>query len=317
MSFDIPHAISEANNDSWSSMQIATPIVVGMCVALIAVLLFLWYRRAVSLKLIAPTPFPTFQRNFLSMTPSSRSVSEGPSRWDSYRFAFYRVLPTRFRPMPKSTTRDASWEIDSDWGRPAGGSPSSDPATVHLYAPSEPYFPNPHPRESGEYFPLPDQDRVRTRTPGHSATVSGHDRMRSDGTTRSTAPLLPAISIPSLPRVSLPRPSFLDRFMEFKDGVRKSPSYRMGKVSEVPIPKRFRIDRSRESTVETPTMGHHAAGGAGGVGGAGCGEVLGAGGQRCASPVQEVQEDEESVLLISRRPGVDFVLSDDGSTITG
>ena len=112
---------------------------------------------------------------------------------------------TRLKPSPK----DASWEIDDDeW----------------LHRHSAFYDPYSQPKDRDRDKEMHEMGDVRP----------SHNREASSST------LLPHIEFPTVHRV----PTFLERFIKFKDGLRKSATYKAKYVSTVSPDHTFRIDGS-------------------------------------------------------------------------
>ncbi|KAH9949068.1 hypothetical protein B0H21DRAFT_166954 [Amylocystis lapponica] len=241
-------APSPRADTQWSLVQVVTPIVVGLTVALLALALFLWYRRRrrprdpvphrrwVDAQLHAP-------RRFFGLLPSTRSV----------------------RPAPR---RPSNWSIDDDEGGTylhAHAGPSS--ATASL----------------------------RSMDSAHSHTRTG-----------SSASLLPRVTFALAPLLGV--------LSRSKDGMRKSPEYKAATVRAKRPDTRFKIDESqpptRAGTLEGPLADAPRAelGTAQGV----ASDPAGGG-----PPLVQAQnlharqgsdDDECSVLLISRVPGENFAL---------
>ncbi|KAM5536680.1 hypothetical protein V8D89_009607 [Ganoderma adspersum] len=165
------------------SAQIGVPIAVGAGVALLAGLLFWWYRRRQWRR----------QRN-ARMTPLSDGWLSSPRQWADK--LWLRAHSTRL----KAAKKEPSWEIDDEqqlnW-------------RYH-----DPYSPPSH-RQMHELGARP-----------------SHNREASSST------LLSHLEFPTVHRV----PTFLERFIKFKDGIRKSATYKAKYVSAVSPDHTFRID---------------------------------------------------------------------------
>ena len=163
--------------------QIGVPIGVGVGVAVLAGLLFWWYRRRQWRR----------QRN-ARMTPLSDGWFSSPRQWADK--LWLRAHSTRL----KAAKKEPSWEIDDEqqlnW-------------RYH-----DPYSPPSH-RQMHEL-----------------GTRPSHNREASSST------LLSHLDFPTVHRV----PTFLERFIKFKDGIRKSATYKAKYVSAVSPDHTFRID---------------------------------------------------------------------------
>ncbi|GBE80431.1 hypothetical protein SCP_0301460 [Sparassis crispa] len=300
---DIPEAISKSENASWSTVQIVTPIVVGVCVAIFAVLIFVFYRRSRHLR------SPDYARAHLSTPPLEhaagqfhwyrrgiRSHQHLPSNgWLHAPWFIFRLFPSS---RPTSTPKDPTWEIDREAD------------VIWIHSPDESSTPSALSTYSRAHCPTPgDLDLAE---PGDVAHKQPHSRIQSPHPhTREMSDASASSRTALLPRVDLPVTSFFDRFMRFKDGVRKSPSYKLVQVREQRPSSRFRIDRSnpttRASTLEGPPAEPSPETTSSGSQSAGSSPPPRSGSPQ---PLEPGDDDERSVLLISRTPGVDFAMSD-------
>nr|VWP00780.1 N/A [Ganoderma boninense] len=182
--------------------QIAVPIAAGVGVALLAGLLFWWYRRRKWRR----------QRN-ARMRPLSDGWFSSPRQW--LNDLWLRAHSTRL----KTSKKEASWEIDDEeqysW-RSAYRDPYSPPAHSQMH-------------ELGAVRP-------------------SHNREASNST------LLSHIEFPTVHRV----PTFLERFIKFKDGIRKSATYKAKYVSAISPDHTFRIDGSAADSPIVKKFDDHA-----------------------------------------------------------
>ncbi|PIL29706.1 hypothetical protein GSI_08144 [Ganoderma sinense ZZ0214-1] len=178
--------------------QIAVPIAVGVGVALLAGLLFCWYRRRKW----------RHQRN-ARIRPLSDGWLSSPRQW--FNDLWLRAHSTRL----KASKKEPSWEIDDE----------------HLSwreAYNDPYSPPGH-RQKHELGVRP-----------------SHNREASSST------LLSHLEFPTVRRV----PTFLERFIKFKDGIRKSATYKAKYVSAISPDHTFRIDGSAANSPITKFEDH-------------------------------------------------------------
>ncbi|KIP06120.1 hypothetical protein PHLGIDRAFT_470504 [Phlebiopsis gigantea 11061_1 CR5-6] len=95
--FDVTAAVQQAKG--WSAIQIALPIIVGVVVALIAGILFLWYRAR--------------QRG------GFKDRRRSPKRWESANLhgprRFFGLIPQRVT-VKEGSSREPRWEIDGQTG---------------------------------------------------------------------------------------------------------------------------------------------------------------------------------------------------------
>lgn len=262
----------------WTTMEIATPIMVGFFVAAIAATVFVYYRH----RLRHP---PSIHR------PAPVTVS----CWDRFRLRMpgwvFGVLPGTHAVRPGNTHKPSTWSIDDADNIPlhapqassstssSGSGPGSGSGSLSRSGfASVPQF-EPGGGPPDEFHPQFDDDDAEAE-PAHRAVygapLHAHER------NYSSASLLPHVDI------SFPRAAAV--FGRFTDGARigKSPGYRAGPVLQCVPHDGFKIDG-----VDSPTRPH-------------------------AEYAREAQPpgtpprgtDERSVLLISRVPGQDFVIEE-------
>lgn len=132
------HSRTAAESDKWSTIQIITPIIVGLGVAALAAVLFFLYRRR-------------------RRTGSFFGKGSTQKAWESAHLhgprRFFGLIPDRFAVQPRAR-KETAWEIDSN-----------DAAQV-LYAPADVGA-----RGSPTSFQEGHQ-RVESRASGHSRTES-------------------------------------------------------------------------------------------------------------------------------------------------
>ena len=222
--------------------------------------------------------------------------------------------------------RDPNWQIDDgdeegEWLRSGGHthqpSASSSQSTVPTSASTPSYF-QPQIEEDDEetedhgYFPVPTHGRSASAASAasDSALLLQHER-----------------------RSHHPR-SLWDRIVRYTDGLRKSPSYRSGRVRPLRAVERPPLNLDSNSPVEMLSPPSRST-----FGGSGASSFGGALGPMTASTstlpsvpakthtaaqdakdaaddalARAVEPDEQSVLLISRVPGQDFAIDDSATT---
>jgi len=279
---------------SWTAVQIATPIAVGVVVAALAMTFFLWYRRR---DVIHHTSQRTQRQtgNSTSYSPWTRARLNAPR-------LFFGFLPGVQTVHSRSLREDPSWEIDDIPWHDAQPSLSSAGSSAAL----EPGGGTP------DFHPLIEDDD--DNDDGYFPQRPAHSRDKS-----STA-LLPGTP----PRLEAPvptvqpakTPSMFGRLFRFKDGLRKSPSYRSGHVHPKVPDTRFKIDATdspaNASTFKDPHIpcSHTTPPrpDSNTLAGLPSSSVASISRQRPAPETSPNELDECSVLLISRRPGEDFAL---------
>ncbi|KAI0949123.1 hypothetical protein AcW1_008822 [Taiwanofungus camphoratus] len=283
--FGLASAAALAKRESWTVVQVATPIIVGVMVAACAAAVFIWYRRR--------------NRDSARSPQAPRALRSAPS---------LGLVDARLRPprrlfgllpgkavRPKQSGRDPAWAID----------PLDD--TILLHSQSSSYATTSSAPSSLGTTPL----RPLRRDDLYSSRQSSSRHLHNPSST----------SLLSIPRVDVPVPSFLERFVKYKDGLRKSPSYKAAHVRAKPPDTQFKIDVSdpptRKPTLEDPSsiavalnvqdssMPSTSTSSA-------MGQVQPPPGLATPEPATGPSpgEDERSVLLISRAPGVDFTIED-------
>ncbi|KAI0369640.1 hypothetical protein BV20DRAFT_967601 [Pilatotrama ljubarskyi] len=313
--FDLGAAILSASGPTSSAgtskatvaAQVAVPIAAGVGVALIATFSFWLYWRHRWRRHGDP------RNKTLPLVPGAQSAVWRPWRW------FYALWPAgrsrRLRPLRK----DSDWAIDDDtqWlgqGRGHGRGPSNMSNHYH-----DPFMQSPPGgigmADGGER----DGEALEMDVPYTSAHLKE---------TSSTSLLPRMVDLPDV-RV----PTFMERFFNFKDGLRKSASYKAKYVSPVSPGPQFRIDGSAGPTPVAkdfsiaplnPTARPSPLALSAGVGaGAGAGSASAPGSSRTHPTEQVVTErsdfvphhgsSECSVLLISR-DGEDFTIDDTATT---
>ncbi|KAI0661308.1 hypothetical protein C8Q70DRAFT_911292 [Cubamyces menziesii] len=215
--FDLGAALAASNpnpsNHAAVAAQVAVPIAAGMGVALVAILGFWLYRRRKWRRHGNP------RDKSLPLIPGASSSLWRPWRW------FYGMLPPsassrRLRPSKK----DSDWAIDGDEEDTKYLTHSRGPSTTSYIDPFT-FVQSPLNNEP-EAFELD----VPHTSPHIKET--------------SSSALLPHLDFPDV-RV----PTFMERFIKFKDGLRKSSTYKAKYVSPVSPDPQFRID---DSAVPTP-----------------------------------------------------------------
>ncbi|KAI1785467.1 hypothetical protein LXA43DRAFT_976208 [Ganoderma leucocontextum] len=279
--FDLTAAIQSTPQTGLSkTAQIAVPVAVGVGVAVLAGLLFWWYRR---------------RRWRRQRSARVKPLSEG---WLSHPWRWMEELWLRTHSTPlKPSTKDSNWEIDDD---------------EHWLNRRSTFYHDP-------YSP-PGREEM------HELGVRpSHTREASSST------LLPHIEFPTVHRV----PTFLERFIKFKDGIRKSATYKAKYVSAISPDHTFRIDGSAADSPIIKNFDENARDGGGSH------SRPGSGSQPSFHPhrVSTVQEEDEdtpggapvvvdrtdfepdrysaefpSEVLVISRDGEDFAL-DDRSTV--
>lgn len=190
--------------------QIAVPIAVAIGAALLSFVVARWYLRRKSRR------YGNVRVKTLPLLPDEGGLWSYPQRW-AYRLRL-NLVSHPLRPLRK----DSQWEIDDDdtqWlhGRDRSTTPYNDP-----YNPVE-------------RVQSPPMRETHTRDLGESHT-SPHIQETASSS------LLPHIDFPEV-RV----PTFMERFVKFKDGLRKSTSYKSRHVSPMSPDATFRIDGSEPS----------------------------------------------------------------------
>ncbi|KAI0779283.1 hypothetical protein C8Q74DRAFT_682084 [Fomes fomentarius] len=215
--FDLPGIVEDdADTSSGGGMpraaQIAVPIAVAVGVALLSFVVARWYLRRKS----RSYRNRNVRKATLPLLPDEGGLWSYPQRW-AYRLKL-NLVSHPLRPLRK----DSNWEIEDDdtqWlhGRDRSTTPYNDP-----YNPVE-------------RVQSPPMRETHVRDLGESHT-SPHIQETSSSS------LLPHIDFPEV-RV----PTIMERFARFKDGIRKSASYKSRYVSPVSPDATFRIDGSEPS----------------------------------------------------------------------
>ncbi|KZT65329.1 hypothetical protein DAEQUDRAFT_529045 [Daedalea quercina L-15889] len=241
--------------------------------------------------------------------PSTRSGAVRARRKDS-SYLFSLLSGTR-SVRSRDGMRDPNWQIDegdeeAEWLRTAAHthqpSASSSLSTVPLSIATSPYF-RPQIEEVDDteeqdhgYFPVP--------THGRNASAA------------SDSALL------QYERKSHPR-SLWDRFVKYTDGLRKSPSYRSGRVRPVRSAHHSALNIDDVPAEAPPPFSRSVLGVAGSSRPGGSSGMAASTSTLPSAPARThlvddardalahvVEPDEQSVLLISRVPGQDFPIDD-------
>ncbi|KAH9895106.1 hypothetical protein C8Q73DRAFT_487326 [Cubamyces lactineus] len=204
---------SNPSNHATVAAQVAVPIAAGVGVALVAILAFWLYWRRKWRRHRNP------RDKSLPLIPGADSNLWRPWRW------FYGILPSsassrRLRPSKK----DSDWAIDGDEEDTKHLTHSRGPSTTSYIDPF-----------TLVQSPLNNEPEAYELDVPHT---SPHIKETS------SSALLPHLDFPDV-RV----PTFMERFIKFKDGLRKSSTYKAKYVSPVSPDPQFRID---DSAVPTP-----------------------------------------------------------------
>ena len=303
-------------SESWTAVQIATPIAAALTVAALAAVLFCCYRRRGTTR---TSSGPSARMSRYPKGPSSASSGSSRSRLN----AVYGFLPGSRSVRSNEAMRDPSWQIDDGdeedvWLRASGHahqpSASSSKSTAPTSVSTPSYF-QPQIEEDDEetedhgYFPVP--------THGRSASAASDSALLLQPERKSHHPK-----------------SLWDRIVRYTDGLRKSPSYRSGRVRPLRKVERAPLNLDSNSPVEMLSPPSKST-----LGGSGASSFGGALGPMTASTstlpsvpakthtvaqdakdaaedalARAVEPDEQSVLLISRVPGQDFAIDDTATT---
>lgn len=251
------------------------------------------------------------------MSRHPRGPSSAPSGSSRSRLhAVYDFLPSSRPGHSRQASRDPNWQIDDgdvegEW-RPNGHSKqpsaSSSRSTVPMTLSSPPYFQPQIEEDEDEtedhgYFPVPNHGRSVSAA-SDSALLLQSER-------------------------SHPK-SLWDRIVRYTDGLRKSPSYRSGRVRPLRAVDRPPLNLDSNSPVEMlsppskSTLGGSSFGGAPGAMTASTSTLPSVPARTYTAapdakdangPVARAAElDEHGVLLISRVPGQDFATDESATT---
>ncbi|CDO72511.1 hypothetical protein BN946_scf184980.g52 [Trametes cinnabarina] len=316
--FDLQAAISASSNPGPSksalAAQIAVPIAAGVGVALIAILLFYLYQRRKWRRHQHPRDRRT---KTLPQIQGSRSAFWRPSR------VFYTYWPSARSRRLRPSKKDSDWAIEDDEDEDTRwlghGSRGSRGHSVHLNASYvDPYALTQEPE------PL-DPDADLPHTSAHIPETSSSSLLSRPGDTQvhvTTPPVCAPTIVERIVNIVLPG----------RDGLQKSPTYKLKHVSPVSADPQFRIDGSAGPTPVAKAFASAAGrssrasvsarGDPDAVGGAGLSGSASAKGsvQRDVGIVQGATERSDfrpqrrdTVLLISR-DGRDFSLDDTMTT---
>ncbi|KAI0645980.1 hypothetical protein C8Q79DRAFT_1001441 [Trametes meyenii] len=219
--FNVSAAILDAGGSSSNpspsrksvATQIAVPIAAGVGVAIIAVLGFWLYRRRHHQQVRRNPRMKT-----LPSLPGTKNTFWQPQHW------FYTVWPLARSRRLRPSKKDSDWAIDVD---------VDDEDTKwlgHSRGPSAASFHDAYPLVQSPLHAEPEHEPDLPHTSAHIPETS-------------SSSLLPHLDFPDV-RV----PTFMERFIRFKDGLRKSSGYQAKYVSPVSPDAQFRIDGSAGPT---------------------------------------------------------------------
>ncbi|KAI0330972.1 hypothetical protein GY45DRAFT_1345590 [Cubamyces sp. BRFM 1775] len=272
-----------ATNHAAVAAQVAVPIAAGVGVALLAIIAFWVYSRRKWRRHLNP------RDKSLPLIPGASSNFWRPWRW------VYAIVPSsagsrRLRPSKK----DSDWAIDGD--------EEDTKYLTHSRGPSSTSYIDPFTLVQSPMHNEP--EAFELDVPHTSPHIKE----------TSSSALLPHLDFPDV-RV----PTFMERFIKFKDGLRKSSTYKAKYVSPVSPDPQFRIDDSADFLGNGANIGRTAPARTGS-------ETAGArvGASAPASGIQQQKTERSdhrpqtegggsSVLIISR-DGRDFSF-DDAATI--
>ncbi|KAI0665890.1 hypothetical protein C8Q78DRAFT_480953 [Trametes maxima] len=193
--------------------QIAVPIAAGVGVAIIAVLGFWLYRRRQHKQVRRNSRMKT-----LPSLPGAQNTFWQPRHW------FYAVWPLARSRRLRPSKKDSDWAIDVDMD-------DEDTKWLgHSRGPSAASFHDAYPLVQSPLRAEPEHEPDLPHTSAHIPETS-------------SSSLLPHLDFPDV-RV----PTFMERFIRFKDGLRKSSGYQAKYVSPVSPDAQFRIDGSAGPT---------------------------------------------------------------------